>query len=389
MDIPNALPGSYPQTDVQPLDTPVAGRVSRNATARPSFIATVQAAIHVVACHPLPVFACSVLLLAGAGVISSLMYVVLVGEAVAHTGWNTSTASNVYNLQLLAQAAIGTFTLFMGRGAMTWIALQADLELPAGLSVTPITLRAALRESLRRWQPLLVSSVFYGLLITLGTAGLSLLLRELRLDVSNARWLRGDLDSVLNWTLVRSINTLVPEPGAPFTEWIAATKYNLARTTSTGYFGFDYYSRFSSHDVPVGMWLLGAGSALCLIVCDAVLSVRTAIVFAGSESSHSTLGWLADSAHLGKRHFRRLVLWRWVLRLGTMVVVTTTLVLLPALHQMTVMNEVRQAIGTGYWPYYMAQAGYGFVGALVGSLLLAFSIIFDARMFLMLKHADR
>ena len=348
----------------------------------PGFVHTLQTTISVFAHHPMPVFACAMLLFAGAGVLSSLIYAALVGQAVMQAVWNTNTSSQIYNVQLLVQATIGTFTLLLGRGALTWIALNAS----PSFETTAISFRAALREALRRWQPLLISSVLYGVLISLGTFGLTVLLRELRLDVSNARWLRGDLDSVLNWTLVRSIGALLPDPGAPFAESIAAAKYNLARTSSSGYFGFDYYSRFSSHDASPGLWLLGAGSALFLIACDVVLCLRTAAIVASVNSQQTPTAWLPVTLRLGLRHFGQLLVWRWVLRLTTALLVTLTLVLLPALHQMTVMNQVRQAIGTGYWPYYIAQAGYGFVGALVGSVLIAFSVVFEARAFLALKH---
>jgi len=373
---------SGPFVHTQPHETAKVGIALSRTT--PGFVRTVQATIGVFARFPMPVFACAVLLLGGAGLIGSAMYAVLVGQAVMREAWNISTANVVYNVQLIVQAIIGTFTLLLGRGAMTWLALSAETD---DTAASTHTLARALHESLRHWQPQLVSTVIYGLLMTGGTLGLTVLLRQLRLDSSNARWLRGDLDSVLNWTMIRSISTLIPDPSSPFAEWIAAAKYNLARTASSGYFSFDYYSRFAAREASLSVWLLGLGSAILLIAGETLLCLRTAAIFAAPQAKTAT-GWLPQTLRLGWRSFRRLSVWRWMLRIGIALLTTITLVLLPALHQMTIMNQIRQAIGTGYWPYYIAQAGYGFVGAMIGGILLAFSIGFEARAYLALQHAD-
>lgn len=365
----NALPGTFSRT-TSPTDA---------AQARPSalsLITTLQATNHAFARYPLTILACAVLLIGGGGLIGSLLFGVLIGEAVLRTGTHTGVIVRVYNLQMLVQAVVGALTFFIGRGALTWIALHAD-------DGTPITLRNAVREAVRRWQPLLASTVLYGAIITVGTFSLMLLLRELRLDVSNARWLRGDLDSILNWTVVRSIASLPPDPGSPFTEWIMSIKYNLSRSSSAGYFGFDYYSRYATGVAPLQLWALGFMAIVLLVVADILLCLRTAAVFAVNPAGGpvSSTSWLRAALQASAQQIGRVAALRWTLRLATTLIVAGALVLLPAIHQVTVMGGVRMLLGTGYWPAYIAQAGYGLVTAFIGSLLVAYGVIFEARMY--------
>ncbi len=361
----NALTGTY---------APPSGITATTAKPAPSFVATLQSTVQVFAHHPLTILACAVLFFAGAGLIGSLLYGALIGAVVLRTGSHSGSVASIYNLQMLMQAVVGSCTFFLGRGAITWIALHAD-------DGTPINLHTALRESLRRWQPLLASTVFYGVLITLGTIGLTILLRELRLDVSNARWLRGDIDSVLNWTTVRAIGLLPPDAGSPFAEWLASTKFNLARTSTASYFGFDYFSRYNTESAPRSTWGVGIASAVLLVVSEVLLCMRTAAVFASSAGTGiSSVGWMANSLYVSMRHFGRVLAWRWLLRLAMSLLIVGALILLPAVHQVVVMGNLQQALGTGFWRYHMAQSAYGIAGAFVGGLLVAFGVAFETRM---------
>jgi len=366
----NALPSTF----AHPAST-----TATTAKPAPSFVATLQSTVRVFEHHPLTILACAVLLFASAGLIGSLLYGALIGEVVLRTGSHSGAVVGIYNMQMLVQAVVGTCTYFLGRGAMTWIALHAD-------DGTPINLRTALHETLRRWQPLLASTVFYGVLITLGTIGLTVLLRELRLDVSNARWLRGDIDSVLNWTTVRAIGLLPPDAGPPFSEWLSTTKYNLARTSSASYYGFDYFSRYDPDSASRSTWIAGFIWMALLVLCEVMLCMRTVAVFA--SNSTSAMSWLAWSLRMGGRHFGRVLVWRWLLRLATALLIVTTLILLPALHQVVVMGNVRQALGTGFWPYHIAQSAYGIASAFVGGLLVAFGVAFEARMYATLSQSQ-
>lgn len=367
----DALTGAYPIR--KPRATAI--ETSRGAL---SFVQALQATIGVFARHPAPVLACAIACFAGAGIIGSLVYGAIIGETVLRTGTHTGSTVRAYNTQMLVQAMIGAFAALLGRGAISWIALQDH----AG---KPVMLRLAMRETLRRWQPLLLSTLIYGAIVTLGLVGLMALLRELRLDVSNVRSARGDLNTVLNWAATRAIAVLPPDAGSPFNEWFSALRYNLARAASGAYFGFDLsgYPTFSVTPLVALVALVGAASVALLFVVDVLLCMRTAACFA----AHGALGWLRASLDAGSAHFWRVAAWRWTMRLVLALITIGALVLLPALHQGLVMNEVRRALGTGYWPYHIAQSANGIGIALVSGILLAFSVAFEARLFAMLTLA--
>lgn len=340
----------------------------------PAFAQALRATAGAFARHPLHITLWAFVCFAGAGVIGSLLYAVMILDAVARTGTHSGITQAAYNTQMLVQATLGAFAWQIGRGAITWVALQAP--------GAPVTLGATLRAVLRNGWPLLASAALYGALITIGLLGLMLLLRELRLDVSNARWARGSIDSVMHWTTVRALASLPPDPGAPFGEWLAALRYNLARAAATQtYFGFDL-NAYVGRAPTAATLAVGLAALALLVIADAMLCMRTAAIFAKGGGAN----WLREALDASASHFLRVVGWRWAIRLAVAGVAITTLILLPAFHQAMVMDAVRSAISAGgYWPYHIAQSAYGVGIALVSSLLVAFSVVFEARMFMALR----
>jgi hypothetical protein len=344
----------------------------------PSFMRVWQSTLNVFARHPLHVTFWAASCFAGAGVVGSLVYAAIIGDAVIRTGTHSNATFGAYNAQMLVQAGIGVFAWQLGRGAITWVAMQGQ--------ETPITVRATLSAVLRAWLPLMLSALVYGALITLGLLGLTMLLREMRLDVTNARWARGDMSSVLHWTNVRAIAALPPDPGSPFTDWLAATRYNMARAAgNSAYLGFDLGGYLTRGASLLGL-LIGSASILLMFVVDAVLCMRTAAIFGAQDG----WDWLRTSLRTSAMHFWRVAGWRWTLRLAIAAVMVAALILPPALHQAVLMNEVRRAIGVGgYWPYHIAQSAYGVGSALISSLLIACGVVFEARMFVALARGRR
>jgi hypothetical protein len=360
------------------LMAPLAAPRSRSARAAvasgtPSFVQVLQATFGVFAHHPLHVTFWAVFCFAGAGVIGSLLYAGMIADAVARTGTHSGVTVMAYNTQMLAQAVIGAFAWQIGRGAITWLAMQ-----PPNV---PVTLRATLHAVLRNGWPLVVSALLYGTLITLGLLGLTMLLRELRLDISNARWSRGSMDGVMHWTTVRALAAVPPDPGSPFSDWLSAARYNLARSPGNpAYFGFDLNAYVTRSASPQGV-LVGLAAIALLFVTDAALCLRTAAIFGPRGGS----SWLRTTLEVSSAHFWRVAGWRWTIRLTIAAVVIAALILPPALHQAVLMAEVRRAISAGgYWPYHIAQSAYGIGIALVSSFLVAFSLAFEARMFVAL-----
>jgi hypothetical protein len=351
-------------------------RRARGVDGRLSLMDTLHAAFAVFARHPLAMLGCALLFFASAGLIGSLVYGALIYDAVQRAGTHSGSVVRITNTQMLVQAVIGSFLLVMGRGAVAWIALQD--------ATTKITFKAAVAAALREWQPLLISALLYGALITAGTIGLSVLLRELRIDVSNARWLRGDMNSVMNWVTVRGLGLLPPDAGAPFSEWIAAAKYNLSRISGATYFGFDVNPYGGVQAIAARTWLMGAASMALLFIVETLLCMRAAAIMA----LNGRADWLRETLALSTRHFWRVAGWRWSLRLMVLGMSVGVLVVLPALHQAIVMNALRQQFSTGYWPYHIALAAYGAGGALITGLIVAYGVAFETRMYAALKQAE-
>jgi hypothetical protein len=349
---------------------------ARRIAGRLSLMEALHSTFGVFAHHPLALFGCALLFFSSAGLIGSLLYGGLIFDAVQRTGSHSGSVVRIVNTQMLAQAVIGSFLLVLGRGAVAWIAMQdASAKVTFGMAV-----RAALRE----WQPLLISALLYGALITAGIVGLSVLLRELRIDVSNARWLRGDLNSVMNWVTARGVALLPPDAGAPFSEWIAAAKYNLSRLSGATYFGFDVNPYGGAQTIAARTWLLGAVSIVLLFIIESLLCMRSATIMALG----GTADWLRETLALSGRHFWRVAAWRWALRLMVFALFIGALVVLPALHQAVIMNAFRQQFSAGYWTYHIAMAAYGIGGAIITGIIAAFSVAFESRMYVALKQAN-
>lgn len=354
----------------------VPGRRARIAAGRLSLMDTLHAAFNVFARHPLAMLGCALLFFASAGLIGSLVYGGMIYDAVQRNGTHSGSVVRIYNTQMLVQAVIGSFFLVLGRGAVAWIALQ---DAPA-----KATFKAAVAAALREWQPLLISALLYGALITAGTVGLSVLLRELHADVSNARWLRGDLNSVMNWVTVRGLALLPPDAGSPYSEWIAAAKYNLSRMSGSTYFGFDVNPYGGTQVIAARTWMMGIASIALLFIIEVLLCMRTAAIM----SLNGAGDWLRETLNVTARHFWRVAAWRWALRLMLVAVSVGALVVVPALHQAIVMNALRQQLSTGYWPYHMAMAAYGIGSALITGLIIAYGVAFESRMYAALKQAE-
>jgi len=364
MNIRDALPATCPR----PWPVATSHAASDHKT---DFFHTVRAAINVFAKHPVPVVGCALACFAGAGIIGSLVYGMMIGDAVIRTGSHATTVVRAFNIQMLVQALIGAFTVTLGRGALTWIAMQEEAR--AG----QVSLAGALRAALCAWRPLLFSTVLYGGLITLGLLGLSAMLRELRLDISNARSIRiGDFGNILNWTLIRAISLLPPDPGSPFSDWLASVRYNLARSLVGSYLGFDL-STVSRTPSPATI-VIGLASSAALVVVDALLCLRTAAIF-GARPEHG--GWLVQAVRVSRTHFWRILIWRWSLRCAFVAFAVAALVLLPTLHQVLVIVPIRQMLGAGYWIHHIAQSANGVAIALVNSVLIAAGIVFEAQMY--------
>lgn len=309
----------------------------------------------------------------GAGAVAGgLAYAAMLWDPAVQGTTYFANTTPAYYLQMQVQAVIGTFTFLLGRGLITWLAQQD----------TPATLRAALAVTLRKWKPLLASTLVYGLIVSAAMVGFVWLLRELRLDTSNYRWFRNTPQGILTLVTVRAIAQVPPDPGSPFTELYATTRYNLARN-AMGYLAWNGSGFRSSYaGIDANYVLAGVAAIVLMIVAETLLCMRTAAVMAGDDTS--VFGWLRRMAGPASRHFWRVMAWRWGVRLAVAGVTIACLVLPMALQQSVIASNVIREVRS-YWPYLFHNFVQAAGSALVLSLGLAFSIVFEARLFASLQ----
>ena len=314
------------------------------------------------------------LLCFGAGAVAGgLLYAALLWDAATQGTTYFANTTPAYYLQMQVQAVIGTFTFLLGRGLITWLAQQDK----------PATLNAAFAITLRKWKPLLASTLMYGLLVSATMVGIVWLLRELHLDVSNYRWFRNTPQGILTLVSVRAIAQLPPDPGSPFTEIYATMRYNLARDT-TSYLSWSGYGfRLPYSGVNVRYVLAGVVAIALLIVTETLLCMRTAAVMAGADTS--AFGWMRRMAQPASRHFWRVLAWRWGVWLAVAGVSIACLVLPMSLQQSVIASNVIREVHS-YWPYLAHNFVQAAGSALILSLGLAFSIVFEARLFVSLDR---
>jgi hypothetical protein len=207
------------------------------------------------------------------------------------------------------------------------------------------------------------------------------MLRELRLDVSNYRWLRSDTNSIMTTAVVRTISLLPPDPGSPFSELYGATRYNLSRMTSS-YYGWST-APLAARNLPPRYLLAGLAGVMILILTETLLCMRTATVMGGPPGT--ALGWLGDTVRLSFSNFWLVAAWRWSVRLALVVLYSACLTLPVVLHQTlvvpTIVREVRS-----YWPYPINTTVYSIGAALAGMIVVSFSLIFEARLYALLAE---
>jgi hypothetical protein len=346
---------------------------AKTQTNRLRFTDTLHSTFAVFARQPVLLIGVALVCFGAGMVIGGLVYAAQLWDAaVQGTAYFTNTMP-AYYLQMQVQAVIGTFTFLAGRGMITWLALQDK----------PATLRAALSAALGKWKPLLASTLIYGLIISIAMVGLIWLLREFRLDPSNYRWFRNSPQGILTLATVRSLAQVPPDPGSPFTELYATTRYNLARN-AFGYLtwnGSGFRPFYTGVDMNYA--LPGLAGVVLLVLAEAVLCLRTAAVMAGKDTS--VLGWVPRMLAPLRRHFWRVLLWRWGVRVALAGVAAACLVLPMALQQSVIASNVIREVRS-YWPYLFHNTVQAAGTALIVSLSLAFSLVFEARLFAALQE---
>ena len=321
----------------------------------------------------MPVLSAALIGFAGAAIIGNLLYTALIVDVYQRTGSYFSSTANIFYAQLELQAFLGTLSYSIGRGAITWIGLSIGRE--------TITLRNALRAATRNWLPLFVSAMLYGLLITAAVAGLTLMLREVRLEQSNFRWLRSEPGALSHATVVRAISLSVPDPGSPFSEAYNYMRYSLGRTTNTVYYGWAGYSTTVGR-LPLQLSILGVASLILVGLTETYLCLRHAAIM--SLNRRHPLAWLREAVPMARTHFWQITGTRILLRLLIFLLTVVFYTIPITLHQGLVVPMLVRGVSS-YLPYALTQAASSIFFTLINMAFIAFALLFDARLYLMLK----
>jgi hypothetical protein len=316
--------------------------------------------------HAAPILAYALFGLVGANLIGAIFSTALLLNAYFINGAYTPYTNILYP-QLLIQGILGSFMYTFARGAITWIALQGQ-----GHHGQRPGARDAFRATARRLPVLLAQSLLYGALITAGTLGLTLLLRELRLDVSNIGRVNGDLGDMSRAAAIRGLGGLLPDPGAPFSEIYSFTRYTLSRTA----FYTWYLNLPATLSAPAGLWLAGISGALLIVTVETLARLR--VVMAMRDSGPGRLAGLADSARAGWRHFGFITAQVWLLRFLTLGVGGIFTVAPMTFLQSIFVPTFARVVGS-FWPYPFSTILFALGATMVNMLLLAFATVFDTR----------
>ena len=328
-----------------------------------------RASMHTLGAHSAPILACALLGLVGAQLLGALANALMTFDVYFRSSGVYIANTSTFFVQLLIQAGLGTFAAALARGAISWMALQHA----NGQSVP---LSAALSRSAARWPVLLVGTLVYGTLATLGIAGLTLFLRELRLDLTNVGRVVIDIDGITRVLSIRMVNGFVPDPGSPFSEIVSYARYALRRSGANNYWLFTY--RQNLDDVSLRLWLIAISSLAPLIAGSTLMRLRAAAIMSAAQPNQ--LAALYEGMRLGVQHFgyifrHGLLLWLASSALNALFVaapqVLSQFLLVPALARST----------NNLWPYPVSTLLFALAASLVSMVLMAFAAVYDAHLY--------
>jgi hypothetical protein len=343
-----------------------ARRTARDMKDSPTALLLWRETLHVLGSHSAPILFYAVGGILGASILGALLGSALLVRAYMWTEAYTPYI-NILIPQLLIQAAAGVFLASFAQGAITWIALRAGAGQPADVP-------GAFHATLARWPALLASSLLYGVVIALGTAGLLLLLRELRLDASNIGRVNPDLVDINRAVLIRGGGLLMPDPGEPFTELFSYLRYNLSR--SSYYAWYFYRNTLGSADAE--WWLLGLGSAALLVAAETLLRLRSVSIMQAEPARG--LRAVLDGIRANRRHFWFVLGQVWLLRAAT-TLVTLLFIVLPTTLVQGYFVPAYARLANSFWPYSASNAVFAFTSAAAGMLLIVFGVVYDTRLY--------
>jgi hypothetical protein len=272
-----------------------------------------------------------------------------------------------HNVPLLAEGLIGTLAGAFARGMITALALR------------PESTRSAVRAVLGRWMVLLLMVVCAGGVLFLGNLGLDALLREYNVDLSDIGQISLSAETLLHSIALRTISIFIPDPGAPFSQWITYLRLEMSRVSASLIYagGFSYYRVRTIQEAPEP-FILGGVGLLLLTGGDALMRLCLASVLCAPAGSG--LQPVLGALKLAGRRLALVMAHVWVVRLAIFAV-NTIFVVFPLVPAQSLLTPLMINTTGNAWPYIFASALVSISLALVSMVFVAFAVIYDARLY--------
>jgi hypothetical protein len=310
-------------------------------------------------------------------ILSSLLGALITLDMYARTSTILVSYGSNRNIPLAFQAVFGLLVGSFARGVIAWRVLHPDGN--------EVRTRGVLRAVLPYWLPLLLTAFIVGALLFVGNLGLNELLTELRIDLADVGQLSATPTGMVHSIILRTVSSLIPDPGAPFSEWLSYMRIEASRVSTLLVYagGLSYFYVKNVQELPLS-WVFGAGGLIVLFVVDVLQRfVVPAIVLSAGPGPLHLIG---SVIRLAARHFVLVLVHTWLVRLAIFVVSTIFMTAPLVLTQSILVPLLIRTTGTA-WPYLITTVLLAISIALVNMVLLAFSVVYDACLYRRLRAA--
>ena len=350
-------------------------RETAGQDARLSFRHLIGETLHIAAARSGSLFWLAMIGLGGASLLGAAINFGLTIDVNARTGSYVGASANNTYVQLIVQAILGATVSVIARAAITWVALQPAETRPTG--------RAALQAGLASFAPQIVAVIAYGLIISVAVIGLTLFLRDVRLDQSNIGRVSNDPAQMLRAAVARTIGALSPDPGPPFTEVHTFVRYSLRRAGGTYASWSELGRNFEALDLTV--WLAAIGGLGLIVAAEGLLRFRT-IATLGARASEAFPNLVASMRWSAGR-FWLITARVWAFR-GLALVLQVIFVIVPVtIAQGLAVPAAAGVVSPALLPFPASTFLFALGAAPVAALLAAFGLVYDARLWLALRRA--
>ena len=284
---------------------------------------------------------------------------------------------------LVIQGLLGGFLASFARGVITVLALN-----------TPdANFGQACRRALARMRALLIGTVIYGAVIGFGAVSVNVWLRNANLDLSIAGDRPATAEGALRAVLIRGMDALIPNPGAPvaelvpywrhtaFTDLDNVSEYN--QYLAIAYNSRDLYSSIM-HVTPDPSELprLTLVSLLILLIGETILRFRVVAAMQPTGAA-GTVVPLLRGMWLGIRYFIPITIHVWFLRLAV-ALFSIAFIILPVVLVQCIAEPL--PAWTGGSTTVVSLPLVVLVLSVMNGVFVAFGTVYDARLYVALTQ---